>query len=321
MTIQSRFNARSTAFEVIQGHDLSAKTVLITGASSGIGIETARALLHAGANVILAVRDARKGATVAQELRESTGNRRISVLLLDLTSLASIRQAVAQCLQQWPKLDILINNAGIAAAPQGMTGDGFEMHFGINHVGHFLLTSLLLPALLAATPSRVVALSSSGHRLSGIHWEDINYRFRPYDRWSAYGQSKTANALFAVGFTQRYGSSGVTANAVHPGGVLNTGLQKYVSPEEQRALGWVDAAGNPNPIVKTVEQGASTTVWAAVAPELAGIGGLYLEDCHEAEVISPDNANTGNRYVGYMAYARSPEDAERLWCVTDDMLR
>jgi NAD(P)-dependent dehydrogenase (short-subunit alcohol dehydrogenase family) len=320
MTIQSLFHARSTALEVVHGHELSGKTVLITGASSGIGVETARALVHAGAEVILAVRDARKGAAVAQGLRESTGNLRVHVLLLDLSSLASIRQAATQFTQQWPKLDIVINNAGVAAAPQGTTTDGFETHFGTNHVGHFLLTSLLLPALLAAAPSRVVSLTSSGHRRSDIHWEDINYQYRPYDKWQAYGQSKTANALFAAGFTQCYASQGVTANAVHPGGILNTGLQKYLTMEEQRALGWYDAEGNPNPLAKTVEQGAATTVWAAVGPELAGIGGLYLEDCHEAEIISPENANTANRYVGYMPYARSPESAERLWCVTQEMI-
>jgi len=220
VTIQSLFHARSTALEVVHGHDLSGKTVLITGASSGIGVETARVLVHAGAEVILAVRDASKGAAVAQALRESTGNVRVHVLLLDLRSFASIRQAATQFAQQWPKLDILINNA----------------------------------------------------------------------------------------------------NAVHPGGILNTGLQKYLTMEEQRALGWYDAEGNPNPLAKTVEQGAATSVWAAVGPELAGTGGLYLEDCHEAEIISPENANTANRYVGYMPYARSPESAERLWCVTQEMI-
>ena len=214
--ITSPFNARTDASEVVQDWDLSGKTILITGAASGIGVETARALLGAGATVVLAVRDTAKGQSVAQELSDSTGNRGVSVLELDLSSLASVRRATDEFLQKWPRLDVLINNAGVMATPPEMTADGFEIQFGTNHLGHFLLANLLLPALLKAAPARVVSLSSSGHRRSDIHWDDLMYHTRPYDKWEAYGQSKTANALFAVGLTQKYADQGLTANALNP---------------------------------------------------------------------------------------------------------
>jgi len=314
MSIVSPFHAKSTALEVVSGHDLSRKTVLITGASSGIGFETARALLTAGAETILAVRDTTKGEGVAQELRASTGNARAHVLEIDLGSLQSVRQAARHFWDRWSRLDILINNAGVMATPHGYTPDGFELQFGTNHLGHYLLTTLLLPALRAAAPARVVALSSSGHRRSDVHFEDLQYRTRPYDKWQAYGQSKTANVLFAVGLTQRHAGDGIIANAVHPGGI-RTGLQKYIPEEEWRALGWIDAQGNVSPLFKTPEQGASTSVWAAVGPELAGVGGLYLEDCQQSTPFDP-----AKPYTGYRPYALDPEHAERLWTVSEELV-
>ncbi len=314
MPITSPFNARSTALEVVAGHDLTDKTVLITGANSGIGFETARALLSAGAEVILAVRDPQKGEEVAQRLRSTTENANAHVLTLDLSSLQTVKTAAEQFLNRWSRLHILINNAGVMATPQSYTVDGFERQFGTNHLGHFLLAQLLLPALRAAAPARVVALSSSGHRRSDVHFDDIQYRTRPYDKWEAYGQSKTANALFSVGFTHRFAAEGITANAVHPGGI-HTELQRYVSQEEWRALGWVDEHGNVNPAFKTPEQGASTSVWAAIGKELDGIGGLYLEDCQESHLFDPAHPLTG-----YRPYALDPEHAERLWTISEKLV-
>jgi len=306
VTIQSPFNAHSTALEVVQGHDLSDKTALITGGSSGIGIETARALAQAGAEVILAVRDTANGETVAHDLRASTNNDKIHLLALDLSSLASVKTAVETFSQRWNKLHILINNAGVMATPQSYTHDNFEMQFGTNHLGHFALANRLLPALLAGAPSRVVPVSSIGHRRSDVLWEDIHFRTHDYDKFVAYSQSKTANILFAVGFNQRYANQGVTANALNPGGVT-TNLQKHLSREEWIARGYIDADGNLNPLFKTVEQGAATSVWAAVGNELEGVGGLFLENCQEADIWSDETQ------TGYMPYARSPESAERLW--------
>jgi NAD(P)-dependent dehydrogenase (short-subunit alcohol dehydrogenase family) len=317
MTITSPFNASSTAAEVIAGHDLTGKTVLVTGASSGIGIETARALLSAQAEVILVVRDAAKGERLAQELRAATGNTQAHVLSVDLGSLSSIRQAAEQFRARWSKLDLLINNAGIMATPQGYTPDGFELQFGTNHLGHFLLTLLLLPALQRAAPARVVVLSSSGHRRSDIHFDDIHYRHRPYDRWEAYGQSKTANALFAVGLTQHFGSQGITANAINPG-AIHTGLERHLSSEDKLALGWIDEEGNQTNLLnwKTPEQGAATSIWAAVGQELEGIGGRYLEDCQEAVPLTPETP----RGHGYLLYALDPESAERLWTLSQEQV-
>lgn len=307
MTITSPFNAQSTAAEVIAGHDLSGKTALVTGASSGVGIETARALLQAGAEVILAVRNREKGESVARELRIATKNAQAHVLEIDLGSLASVRQAAEQFNKRWPKLDLLINNAGILAMQQSYTPEGFELHFGTNHLGHYLLTCLLLPSLLVAAPARVVVLSSSGHRRSDIHFDDINYRQRPYDGWEAYGQSKTANALFAVGLTRYYGSRGITANAVHPGAIFG-GMIQHLSQEALRASGWIDEQGHWTSFMnwKTPEQGAATSIWAAVGQELEGIGGRYLEDCHEA--------------TPYQPYALDPKRAERLWTLSQEMV-
>src|SRR5579884_1147393 len=309
MPITSSFTAHSSAEEVIAGHDLSGKTVLVTGASSGIGVETARALLSAQAEVILAVRDREKGEQVAQELQAATGNQQAHVLTVDLGALASVRQAAEQFHARWSKLHVLINNAGIMATPQRYTPDGFELQFGTNHLGHYLLTLLLLPALQAAAPARVVVLSSSGHRFSDIHFDDINYRERPYEKWEAYGQSKTADALFAVGLMQHYGEQGITANAVNPGGI-RTGLQQHLSREDLLARGWIDEQGNwLITSWKSPQQGAATSVWAAVGKELEGIGGRYLEDCNEATPAA-DFAHVATGH-GYLPYALDPDHAER----------
>lgn len=311
---QSSFGARSTAREVVAGHDLRGKTILITGASSGIGYEAVRALLSAHAEVIIAARDQAKGEQAVQALQTEYPETCVHFLPLDLGLLASVRQTVEHFFAQWNTLDVLINNAGIAATPLGYTPDGFEQQFATNFLGHFLLAQLLLPALRNAAPARVVSLTSGTHRLSDIHFDDIQYHHRPYDKWEAYAQSKTADALLAVALTRHGRSQGITANAVNPGGVL-TGLQQHLTPEERRAR-YYDEAGNLLPSFKTPEQGASTTVWASVAPELEGIGGLYLEDCHQAVPYNPEISTL----TGYMPYALNADHAEQLWTIAEKLV-
>jgi NAD(P)-dependent dehydrogenase (short-subunit alcohol dehydrogenase family) len=307
------FGARSTALEVIAGHDLRGKEAIVTGGASGIGVETVRALAAAGARVVLAARDSGRADAAATALREKTSAGTIEVGLVDLGSLVSGRKFVAGFLASGRPLHILINNAGIMAGPLEYTPEGFESQFGTNHIGHFVLATGLLPALRAAGGARVVSLSSIGHRLGDVDFADLNYRNRPYDPWKAYGQAKTANALFAVGLSAHHGAEGIWANAVHPGGIM-TGLQKHVPIEAQRAMQWIDEAGNVNPAFKSTEQGASTSVWAVVAPELEGVGGKYLEDCAISGVT------TGERYApGYAPYALDAERAERLWKVSEEM--
>ncbi len=311
MTVQSAFTREATALEVIAGHDLSGKVAVITGGASGIGLETTRALLHAGARVLVAVRDPERAAEALATLEAQPGQ--LDTVTLDLASLASVREAAAQVLSMTKEVHLLFNNAGTMATPFGHTTDGFETQFGTNHLGHFLFTTLLMPALIAAAPARVVVLTSSGHRRSDVHLDDPNFQHRPYEKWSAYGQSKTANSLFAVDLTRRYQEQGVTANAVHPGGIM-TNLQRFLPREEQLAMGWMDEQGNLNPLFKTPEQGAATSVWAAVGSELEGVGGLFLEDVGESLPFDP-----ALPFTGYMPYARDPQTAQALWTLSEDL--
>ncbi|MGB5949080.1 MAG: oxidoreductase [Parvibaculum sp.] len=311
--ITSQFDRRATALDVIKGHDLSGRVVLVTGAASGIGVETARAFASAGADLTLAVRDTAKGEAVAADLRKATGNDRIAVGALDLGDQASVRRFAADFAASHAALHILVNNAGIMATPEMRTKEGYELQFATNHLGHFLLANLLLPLLRKGAPARIVSLSSIGHRRSPVVFDDIHFKQRPYDKWAAYGQSKTANALFAVGWTRRFGADGITANAVMPGGIM-TGLQKHMPMEEQKALGWILPDGSINPGMKTPAQGAATSVWAATAKELQGIGGLYLEDCAEAAPWKEDAP-----WSGVLPHALDAEAAERLWSVSEEM--
>jgi len=311
--ITSAFGAKSTAREVAAGHDLMGATAIVTGAASGIGVETARALAEAGAEVTLAVRNTDAGQAVADDINKA-GKGKASVGKVDLSDLASVA-AFAGTWGDKP-LKILINNAGVMACPQSCTAQDLEMQIGTNHFGHFLLSTLLARALMNGAEdgraSRLVSLSSIGHRRSPIHFEDMHYRSRPYDKWEAYGQSKTANSLFAVGFHERFADLGVSANAVMPGGI-RTPLQRHLTDEEMRGFGWIDAEGRPNERFKTPEQGAATSVWAALAPELEGVGGLYLENCNQA--VSWSEASP---FEGVMPHALDPEAAERLWAVSED---
>jgi NAD(P)-dependent dehydrogenase (short-subunit alcohol dehydrogenase family) len=312
--VTSPYGYRSTAMDVVAGHDLSGRFAIVTGATSGIGLETARALAAAGASTTIAARDPAKAEAAAADIRQSTGSDRAHALTLDLAALSSVRRFSAEFLSRDNPLHILINNAGVMACPLGRTAEGFEMQLGTNHLGHFLLALLLRPALERGRPARVVALSSLGHRRSDVHFDDPNYERRPYDKWEAYGQSKTANVLFAVGLTERWAERGIHANAVHPGGIM-TGLQKHLPREEMQTFGWIDAEGRSNERFKTPAQGAATSVWAAVGEELRDRGGLYLEDCQEAKAWTQENP-----MQGYLPYARSTENADRLWVLSEELV-
>jgi NAD(P)-dependent dehydrogenase (short-subunit alcohol dehydrogenase family) len=298
------FGAQSTAAEVIEGIDLSGRRAIVTGGASGIGIETARALAGAGAEVTLAVRNRAAGERTARVIGTSTGAKPVLVAPLDLADTESVAAFVAG----WDgPLDILVNNAGIMASPEMRTRQGWELQFATNHLGHFALATGLHGALAAAGPARVVSVSSSAHLRSPLVFDDIHFTRRPYEPWLAYGQSKTANVLFAVEATRRWAADGITVNALMPGGI-RTALQRYVSDEELDRLR--ARAGQNAPQWKTPEQGAATSVLVAASPLLAGIGGRYFEDCNEAEPNVPGTPR------GVAAYALDPEAARRLWEVS-----
>lgn len=291
------FGFHSTAREVVEGVDLTGKNAIVTGGASGIGVEIARALAGAGAAVTLAVLPTVAGEPVAAELREATGNAAIGVRSLDLADLRSVKAFV----EDWhDPLHILVNNAGIMAIPElQRTPQGFELQFGTNFLGHFALTVGLRRALVAAKGARVVSVSSVGHQFSPVLFDDLNFDFVPYGPIVAYGQSKTAAALLAVGITRRWAEDGVLSNTLHPGAVPS-GLQKHTggttTPVEHR---------------KTLEQGAATSVLLAASPLLEGIGGRYFENCNEAMRVEKRTSDYSTG--GYAAYAVDPENAERLW--------
>ncbi len=298
------FGFDSTAAEVVEGVDLSAKRAIVTGGSSGIGIETARALASAGAAVTLAVRDTVAGERTAAHIAATTGNERVDIRRLDLADPASVGAFVAG----WAgPLHLLVNNAGVMALPQlQLTHDGWELHFATNHLGHFALAVGLHEALVEACGARIVSLSSAGHHLSPVIFDDLHFASRRYDPLLAYGQSKTANVLFAVDAARRWADDGITANAVHPGAISSTNLARHIDPD---VLAEVIASSTYE--FKTLEQGAATSVFVSVAPQLEGITGRYFADCQVAPVVEPGTA--GSRGFGVAAYALDPDDAERLW--------
>jgi len=319
----NKFHAKSTALEVIEGHDLTGYEIIVTGGASGIGVETVRAFAKANARVILAARDLAKAKSVADEIIKSTGNNKVEVEQLDLASLKSVRAFVERYLAKKKHLNILVNNAGIMACPLAYTEDGFESQFGTNHVGHFVLTKGLIPALKEGAQksgknSRVISVSSLAHAISDVNLEDPNFKIREYEPWLSYGNSKSANVLFAVELNKRYSKDGINSNAVMPGGIM-TGLQKFVPQEDQIKRGWIDKDGNVNPLFKTVEQGASTTIWAAVAEELENRGGLYLEDC-QLSVLRESREECMKHFGGHIAYCVNSETAEKLWNLTENLL-
>ena len=316
--ILSRFDARSTAAEVVEGMDLSGQRALVTGGGGGSGAEIVRALAGAGAEVLIADVALDAAQATADAINSALPQPRVTARALDLGSLATTR-AFADALvdegQSWPGgLDILVNNAGVMAPPLSRTTDGHELQFGVNFLGHFVLTRGLLPLLRAGGGARVVSVSSIGHRRAGIQWDDPDYNTRPYDRWEAYGQSKTACALLAVALNARHSGAGVFANAMNPGGSM-TGLQRFMTEAELRDMGWIDADGNLPAHWRSPGQCAATSVWLATAPGLAGIGGRYFEDCAEAAPRDP-----ALPMKGLMPHAVDPVDAARLWELAEMMV-
>ncbi|MFI5612582.1 SDR family NAD(P)-dependent oxidoreductase [Amycolatopsis sp. NPDC051903] len=304
--IKTPFGFASTAAEVAEGVDLTGRRAVVTGAASGIGVETARALAATGAEVTLAVRDTAAGERTAKDITATTGSTAVRVAELDLTEPASITAFTTA----WDgPLHVLVNNAGVMASPEQYTAQGWEWQFATNHIGHFALATGLHPALAADGVARIVAVSSSGHQLSPVVFDDVHFALRRYDRWLAYGQSKTANVLFAVEATRRWARDGITANAVMPGGIF-TNLQRHT---EGRGSGSV-----PPELMKTPEQGAATSVLVATSPVLEGIGGRYFVDCAETPTI--DRRGEVPQLHGVARFALDPANAERLWEYTSRVL-
>lgn len=313
----AKFGFESTADEVLEGKNLAGRTALITGGYSGLGKETARAMAECGADLILSGRDATKLSATADALAEATGAK-TDTLVCDLGSLDSIRAAAKDANERFEKIDLLINNAGVMACPQGTTRDGFETQFGTNHLGHFLLTNLLVPLIEKGEAPRIVNLSSRGHHIAEVDFGDPNFERRPYEKWQAYGQSKTANVLFAVGLEERLSDRGIHAYALHPGGI-HTNLGRHLSEADVAALVErirknAEASGETPQSFKSIPQGAATTCWVASADELEGSGGLYCEDCHVAD--HDDSSASG----GVRSYAIDTDKADRLWALSEELV-
>jgi NAD(P)-dependent dehydrogenase (short-subunit alcohol dehydrogenase family) len=312
------FGATSTTDEVLNGVRLNGKRVLVTGVSAGLGIETARALVAHGADVVGAARDLAKAKRATAGVNTVGGNRgEIELVELDLASLDSVRVCADALVDEGRPFDLVIANAGVMACPFGKTADGFETQFGTNHLGHFVLVNRI--ASLMKPGSRLVNLSSAGHRYSDVDIDDPNFERTPYDPWVAYGRSKNANILFAVEFDRRHKAEGVRATAVHPGGI-QTELSRHIGEEGinqlvERINARTRAAGEPDFKFKTIPQGAATTVWAGVVAAAGDVGGRYCEDCHVAE-IEPD----ATKRAGVKPYAFNSETANALWAKSEEMV-
>jgi NAD(P)-dependent dehydrogenase (short-subunit alcohol dehydrogenase family) len=306
------FGAESTADEVLEGVNLVGKRVLVTGVSAGLGVETARSLVAHGANVVGTARDLDK----ARRALSTAGNPAVDLIELDLASLKSARKAADDLLKRGQRFDVIIANAGVMACPQGKTADGFETQFGTNHLGHFVFVNKLVPLL--NSPGRIVSLSSAGHRICDVNLEDPNFERTEYTPFAAYGRSKTANILYAVGLDRRLKSRGIRATALHPGGI-QTELGRHLTPQliEEMQARW--RAGNAGQQVqmrfKTVPQGSATSVWAGFVASADAVGAHYCEDCNVAEV----NDNEAPRR-GVRSYAVDPARAEALWVRSEEMV-
>ncbi|MFI5634800.1 SDR family NAD(P)-dependent oxidoreductase [Streptomyces sp. NPDC051664] len=309
------YGATTTAAEVIDDVDLHGRRAVVTGASSGIGVETTRALAAAGADVTLAVRNTDAGVRVAARLEAELPSHsgKLTVSRIDLAD----RSTVAAFVAAWNgPLDILVNNAGVMSPPEiARTADGREWQFAVNHLAHFALATGLHPALAAANGARVVSLSSIGHLFSPVVFDDLDYRFRPYDPWTSYGQSKSANSLFAVAAAERWADDGITANAVMPGNVGDTGLARHADMEV--VAGLIASGELALPQGKTVEQGAATSVLMAASPTVEGVTGRYYEDCAEAKPVS----ERAGAIAGVAPYALDRDNAARLWAVSEAFIR
>ena len=306
--LPSGFGAGSTAWDVLSGIGLNGKRAIVTGGYSGLGLETTRALIDAGADVMAPGRSPDKAKAALADIP------RAQTAALDLADPASVDAFAASYLADGAPLPILICNAAIMACPLERDANGYESQFATNQLGHWRLIARLWPALAKAGQAggaRVVCLSSIGHRISPVQFDDPHFHNRPYDKWQAYGQAKTANALTAVALDAKAKAHGVRAFAVHPGGIM-TDLQRSLPKEEMIAFGWIDEAGNVNPRFKSPAQGAATSVWCATSPQLEGRGGVYCEDCDVAALVAPDSA----AFSGVRPWAVDPDAAERLWTMS-----
>jgi NAD(P)-dependent dehydrogenase (short-subunit alcohol dehydrogenase family) len=317
------FGATSTTDEVLEGVDLSGKRVLVTGVSAGLGVETARALATHGAQVVGAARDLAKARAATGQVRaDAAKGGGLELVQLDLASLASVRACADALLAEGKPFDLIIANAGVMACPFGKTTDGFETQFGTNHLGHFVLANRI--ASLLKGGSRLVNLSSSGRRFSDVDLDDPGFERTPYAEFVAYGRSKTANILFAVEFDRRHKVDGVRATAVHPGGI-QTELGRHIYAEPGALQKRVDAinaehaaAGKPPFRLKTIPQGAATTVWAGVVAPASDVGGRYCENCQVAALLEGKDASAVSE--GVRPYALDPERAKALWAKSEAMV-
>jgi NAD(P)-dependent dehydrogenase (short-subunit alcohol dehydrogenase family) len=310
-----KYGVATTAAEIVHDVDLRGRRVAVTGASSGIGVETARALASTGAEVTLAVRNVEAGGKVADGIAKKLpgGAGALRVAQLDLADPAS----VAGFVRAWTgPLHVLVNNAGVMALPRlTRTAAGYEMQFATNHLGHFALVIGLHRWLAAADGARVVSVASIGHLFSPVVFDDLHYRFRPYDQWTSYGQSKSANVLFAVGAAQRWADDGIAVNALMPGNIASTALARHMGPDDLANFG--KETDLTLPPVKTIEQGAATSVLLAASPDIEGVTGRYYEDCAEAPVVHEREGHTG----GVAPYALDPSNADRLWQISNELIQ
>ena len=316
--IDSGFNSKSNAHEITKDVDLNGKIAIVTGGYSGIGLETTRELVSSGAEVIIPA----KRTDVAIKNLEGIVPKE-NVIEMDLSDLNSVKNFTDGYKENFNRLDLLINNAGIMACPETRIGNNWESQIAVNHFGHFLLTKELMDMMAGNDGARFVSLSSSAHSLTGILWDDIHFLDNPYDKWMAYGQSKTASSLIAIEFDRLMKDKGVRGFSVHPGGII-TPLQRHLQKEEMVALGWMKEDGSPTELTKnffkTTSQGASTTLWCATNPSLNNIGGVFCEDCDIAKIKSEVDESM-QRYFGVADWAVDIDEASKLWELTEKTLK
>ena len=316
--INSGFNSKSNAHEITKDVDLNGKIAIVTGGYSGIGLETTRELASSGAEVIIPA----KRSDVAIKNLEGIVSKE-NVIEMDLSDLNSVKNFTDGYKENFNRLDLLINNAGIMACPETRIGDNWESQIAVNHFGHFLLTKELMDMMAGNDGARFVSLSSSAHSLTGMLWDDIHFHNNPYDKWMAYGQSKTASSLIAIEFDRLMKDKDVRGFSVHPGGII-TPLQRHLQKEEMVALGWMKEDGSPTELTKnffkTTSQGASTTLWCATNPSLNNIGGVFCEDCDIAKIKSEVDESM-QRYFGVADWAVDVDEATKLWELTEKTLK
>jgi NAD(P)-dependent dehydrogenase (short-subunit alcohol dehydrogenase family) len=312
--IDTGIGRKPEAAEVMAGVDLSGKTALVTGGYSGIGIETVRALTNAGATVLVPSRDVDRAVKTLEGIIPAD-----QIGFMDLSDLPTVERYGEDLSRAYPAIDLAIFNAGVMACPLDRTKQGLEWQLGVNHVGHFLLMRTIKKALRAANGARLITLSSIAHRMGAVDFSDMNYDQRPYDKWQAYGQAKSAQSLMAVELDRREKDSGIRSFAVHPGGIF-TPLQRHLGNAEMAEFGWTDTDGNPSAVAeklfKSTSQGCATSLWAATAVSLKDMGGVYCEDCNISRVV-PDDSND---FTGVRQWAIASEIAEPLWDETEKML-